>query len=105
MRKGAEWMTRPADDSILELLREYGNLTPTAVGVLSEGDLSQSHVGNRLPTLAKYGMTGRIARGLYYISEIGLAWLDEEVDASELPERDEPLGPEDAPAFVYVTDE
>ncbi len=30
MRQEAEWMV-PSDDKILELIREYGNLTPTAI--------------------------------------------------------------------------
>ncbi|SFR41871.1 hypothetical protein SAMN04487947_1194 [Halogeometricum rufum] len=102
MRQRADWMSYPADDTILELLRDYGNLTPSAIESL--GGPSKSWAQNRLPVLARYGMVGRIHRGLYYISTLGVGYLDEHVDATELSERDEPLGPEDRPEFVYVTD-
>jgi hypothetical protein len=81
MRQSADWMV-PSDDRILELLREYGNLTPQAVDDL--GGPSAGHAQNRLPVLTQYGLTERISRGLYCISDEGVAYLDEELDASEL---------------------
>ncbi|WP_459191977.1 PhiH1 repressor [Halosimplex sp. J119] len=81
MRKDADWMV-PTDDRILELIREYGNLTPTAIEDL--GGPSAGHARNRCPVLAKYGLLHRISRGLYGITDEGLAYLDEELDASTL---------------------
>jgi predicted transcriptional regulator of viral defense system len=81
MRQSAEWMV-PSDDRILELLREHGNLTPQAVEDF--GGPSAGHTQDRLPELAEYGLVERISRGLYRISDEGTAYLDEELDASEL---------------------
>ncbi|MFD1599337.1 winged helix-turn-helix domain-containing protein [Halobellus rarus] len=86
MRKSADWMV-PSDDRILELLREHGNLTPQAVDDL--GGPSAGHAQDRLPTLTKFGLTERISRGLYRISEKGIAYLDEDLDASELEPVDD----------------
>jgi hypothetical protein len=81
MRKSADWMV-PSDDRILELLREHGNLTPQAVEDF-DGPTA-GHAQDRLPLLTEYGLTKRISRGLYRISDKGIAYLDEELDASEL---------------------
>ncbi|RDZ65351.1 PhiH1 repressor [Haloferax sp. Atlit-12N] len=86
MRQSAEWMT-PSDDRILELLREYGNLTPRAVEDF--GGPSMGHAQDRLPLLTKYGLATRLSRGLYAISDDGLAYLDEELDASTLKSVDD----------------
>ena len=81
MRKEADWMV-PSDDTILELVREHGNLTPTAIGDL--GGPSAGHARNRCPKLAKYGLVERISRGLYRLTDEGRAYLDEELDAADL---------------------
>ncbi|APX98557.1 hypothetical protein SAMN05421809_3565 [Natronorubrum daqingense] len=86
MRQEAEWMV-PSDDKILELIREYGNLTPTAIEDL--GGPSAGHARNRCPVLAKYGLVDRISRGLYGITEEGEAYLNEELDASELKQNED----------------
>lgn len=99
MRQRADWMSYPADDAILELLSDYGSLTPSAVEAL--GGPSKSHAQNRLLELANYGLCGRIHRGLYYITTAGLAYLDEELDAGELDELAEPPGPNDRPPWSY----
>lgn len=81
MRQDAEWMVR-SDDRILELIREHGNLTPTAIEDL--GGPTAGYARNRCPILAKYGLLERISRGLYGITDEGEAYLNEELDASEL---------------------
>ena len=81
MREAADWMV-PSDDRILELVREYGNLTPTAIEDL--GGPTAGHARNRCPKLAKYGLLERISRGLYGITDEGIEYLDEELDADEL---------------------
>lgn len=87
MRQSAEWMV-PSDDRILELVREYGNLTPTAIEDL--GGPTAGHARNRCPVLAEYGLLERISRGLYGITDEGEAYLNEELDASELIAETDP---------------
>lgn len=86
MRQRAEWMV-PSDDVILELLRDRGNLTPQAVEDF--GGPSAGHAHDRFPVLVRYGLVDRISRGLYQITDEGHAYLDEELDASELEPTDE----------------
>ncbi|WP_193787745.1 PhiH1 repressor [Natrialba chahannaoensis] len=81
MRQPADWMV-PSDDRILELLREEGNLTPQAVEDF--GGPVAGHASDRLPVLAQYGLVTKISRGLYRITDSGEAYLDENLDASEL---------------------
>jgi len=78
MRQEADWMV-PSDDTILELLRDHGNLTPRAVEDF--GGPSTGHAQDRLPKLTEYGLAERISRGLYRITDAGEAYLDEELDA------------------------
>jgi len=81
MRKQADWMV-PSDDRILELIREYGNLTPSAIE--AKGGPVRQHASTRCSELAEYGLLQQVHRGLYGITEDGIAYLDEELDASEL---------------------
>jgi len=81
MRKSAEWMV-PADDRILELIREYGNLTPGAIE--AKGGPVSDYAGDRARTLVEYKLLHRVHRGLYGITEEGEAYLEEELDASTL---------------------
>ncbi|OYR51531.1 PhiH1 repressor [Halorubrum sp. Ea1] len=75
---------RPVDERILEHLRDEGNLTPQAISNL--GVCTRSHASVRLSTLARYGLTERVAdvEGLYRLTNDGRAYLDEELDAAEL---------------------
>lgn len=86
MRQAAEWMT-PADDRILELIREHGNLTPKAVDDF--GGPSRQYTSSRCAKLAEYGLLNRVHHGLYGITDEGEAYLDEELDASTLEPTDE----------------
>lgn len=81
VRKRADWMV-PADDVILELLRSEGNLTPEVIDDM--GGPSPNHVINRCRQLEKYGLVEKLGRGLYRLTDEGRAYLDEELDASEL---------------------
>ena len=85
MREDADWMV-PSDNTILELLRDHGNLTPRAVEDF--GGPSAGHAQDRLPLLAQYGLAERISRGLYRLTDAGEAYLDEELDASTLSADD-----------------
>ena len=86
MRQRADWMV-PADDDILELIREKGNLTPGAIEKF--GGPSGDHAGHRARKLAAAGLLYQLTRGLYGITDEGCAYLNEEFDASELPVPDD----------------
>jgi len=86
VRKPADWM-KPADDRILEIFRERGNLTPAAVE--HYGGPSARYTSRRCKRLAKAGLLEIIVSGLYTITETGEAYLDEDLDASELPDPTE----------------
>jgi len=74
------------DEAILETMREEGNLTPRA---LEELDVTvANYARDRLSNMAKYGLVERISRGLYRLTDSGRAFLDEDLDASELEPRD-----------------
>ena len=84
MRKQGEWM-KPPDDRLLEALRDEGNLTPLAVS--KEGDVTRVNIGRkyagvRLRALTRADLVESVDRGLYRITDRGIAYLNEEFDAS-----------------------
>ena len=81
VRQPADWM-QPVDDRILEIFREHGNLTPAAVEKF--GGPSSSHASRRCKQLARYGLLTQIVTGLYTLTDEGAAYLDEDLNASDL---------------------
>jgi len=80
-----------ADDRILEVIRDEGNMTPLALsreGEVERLDIGRKYAGIRCRELSRYGLLERVDRGLYRITDAGEAYLDEELDASTL-EADE----------------
>ncbi|SFS97997.1 ArsR family transcriptional regulator [Halostagnicola kamekurae] len=71
-----------ADDRILEIFRERGNLTPAPVEEF--GGPSSSHASRSCKKFARHGLLEQIVTGLYTITDEGKAYLDDEFDASEL---------------------
>ncbi len=70
------------DEEILETMREEGNMTPRA---LEDFDVTvANYARDRLAKMSDYGLVERLSRGLYRLTEEGEAFLDEELDASEL---------------------
>lgn len=84
MRQRAEWMV-PADDPILEIIRAEGNSTPKFIE--EQGGPSARHAVERCHVLARHGLLEKLSRGLYGLTDEGRAYLNEELDASELEER------------------
>lgn len=86
-RQRAEWM-QPLDERILETMRDEGNLTPQALDNL--GVTVRSHASVRLSKLRMYGLVEVVAgtQGLYRITDDGVGFLDEEVDAAALEPHD-----------------
>ncbi|MDB2283690.1 PhiH1 repressor [Halorubrum ezzemoulense] len=85
MRQPADWMV-PSDDRILELIREYGNLTPIAIE--AKGGPVRQYASERCGVLARHGLLEQVHRGLYGLTDDGRAYLDEELDAAELEPTD-----------------
>lgn len=86
MRKTADWMS-PADDRILEAIRDEGNMTPLALsreGETPRIDIGRKYAGERCRELARYGLLYKLDKGLFGLTEEGEAYLDEELDASDL---------------------
>lgn len=81
MRKRADWWVL-ADDVILEYLRDEGTGTPKSI---SEAiGKSQGYVNQRCSLLESHGLLTKVARGVYTLSDNGEAYLEEELDVSEL---------------------
>jgi hypothetical protein len=80
---------RPVDDQILETVFDEGNLTPQAVENL--GVCTRSHASTRLSKLRRYGLVEHVAEteGLYRLTDPGRAFLEGDLDASELEPIDE----------------
>jgi len=84
------------DDRILEIIREEG---AKPVGDLAKEDdvrISHSSVSRRCQKLAEKGLLLPIGNGVYSITEIGEAYLDEEYDAENevlLTDNDSRDGP------------
>lgn len=84
MRKPTDWMYPSTDDPILETLREEGNQQP--VHVAEKINRHRKYVGERLRTLADYGMVENLGQGLYRITEEGQQYLEGNLDASNQEE-------------------
>ncbi|MFB6196781.1 MAG: ArsR family transcriptional regulator [Halobacteriaceae archaeon] len=81
-RYSAEWMTI-VDDRILEYIYEEGSGSPTQM--TEEGiKASQPHISRRCSKLANHGLLVHLGNGVYQITEDGEAYLEGELDASEL---------------------
>lgn len=85
MRQRADWMN-PIDDQIMEYLRDAGAGTPQIIAESLERN--NGYVGVRCRELTKYGLLTRPAHGLYTLTEDGEDYLNEELDAKELKNRD-----------------
>jgi len=86
MRKSADWMTI-WDDRILEVIREDGSGSPTA---LSEHDyihISASQVSKRLRKLSEHGLLEPLGNGVYVTTPDGEKYLDGELAVEELDEK------------------
>lgn len=81
----AEWMD-PADDEILELLRDEETFMPNQIA--EQVAYRAPHVAYRCRELADHGLVTKHAMGMYDISERGERYLAGELDAGEL-ESDE----------------
>lgn len=82
----AEWMD-PADDDILELMREDHIFAPDHIS--DEGVCRGPHASYRCRELTKRGLLNKQAVGMYDITDLGERYLAGEVDPSELESEDD----------------
>ena len=83
MRYSGTWLRRE-DEAILEHLREAG---PASVEALDERgviDFSRTYLEGRCSALAGRGQLVAFADGVYRLTDRGTAYLDGELDPSEL---------------------
>lgn len=86
MRQRAEWM-RPADDVILEYVRDAGEVPPAVIA--RNIDTHRSYAGERCRKLMRYGLLEKREGGYYRLTDLGRAYLNEELDADELESDEE----------------
>lgn len=76
-------MKQPVDDRILEALADSAmELTPTVIA--RNISYTRRYVNTRLGELVDYGFVERVERGWYAISDDGRAYLDGDLDASDM---------------------
>ena len=86
MRQRAEWM-RPADDVILEYVRDAGEVPPAVIA--RNIDTHRNYAGQRCLELADYGLLENLDGGYYRLTDLGREYLNEELDANELESSEE----------------
>ncbi|MDF9744705.1 transcriptional regulator [Natrinema salsiterrestre] len=87
MRQPGEWMQLPTDERILEILDSGLLLSPQVIA--KNIDKSRVHVNRRLSVLVDYGLVTRVERGYYEIDDLGMQYLEGELDADDLEATDE----------------
>lgn len=87
VRKRADWMSS-TDEQILETMRDEGNMTPQALDERFNVTAA-NYARDRLSEMRRYGLVEKLARGLYRLTDDGRAFLNEDLDASELEPVDE----------------
>ncbi|MCU4741164.1 winged helix-turn-helix domain-containing protein [Natronoglomus mannanivorans] len=87
MRKPGDWMQNPTDERILEVLSTGLELGPTTIA--RNIGRHRTGVNRRLSTLVDYGLVKRIDEGYYEITDLGEAYLEGEIDATELDADEE----------------
>lgn len=81
MSERPDWM-EPADDDILELMREDDVFEPSQID--DEGICRGPHAAYRCRELAERGLLEKHMPGVYDITDLGERYLEGEVDAAEL---------------------
>lgn len=85
MRQRPDWM-KPADDSILEYVRDAGEVPPKVIG--RNVDIHSKYAGERCREMAEKGLLNRFNDGYYSLTDLGRRYLNEELVAGELEEGD-----------------
>ena len=75
------------DDRILEYIDENESGSPKELLDSGYFDISRGHISRRLRKLADKGFLNDLGNGVYIMSSRGEAYLNEELDASELDDN------------------
>lgn len=85
LRLSAGWMVL-ADDRILEYLDLYGSSSPQMIDEDGRIPVEKKYINKRLWKLTDAGLTQKVGRGIYDITNEGEDYLTGEFDARDLPE-------------------
>lgn len=83
MRYSGTWLT-PADEAILEHLRDAGPATPARLAAADDLAFSRAFVEHRCSLLAGRGRLVVFADGQYRLTDRGEAYLEGTLDPGEL---------------------
>ena len=86
MRKSADWMTI-WDDRLLEILQVEGPSSPTPLSDHDYIHVNKSTVSRRLRRLSDHGLVQHLGNGVYSVTAKGEEYLDGDLDAAELKEK------------------
>lgn len=78
-----------ADERILEYLATEGNAQPSMISRDDRIEFDNQYINQRLWQLTDAGLTQKVGRGVYRITDRGEAYLAGEFDARELVDPDE----------------
>lgn len=76
----------PADDAILEYVRDAGEVPPAVIS--RNIDVHSKYAGERCRALATNGLLNRADDGYYSLTELGVRYLDEELQPGEIDGSD-----------------
>jgi predicted transcriptional regulator len=74
------------DDRLLEIIREEGSGSPSELAESEFIRVSRQHVSRRLKKLSEHGMLDHLGNGVYVITELGIDYLEGDLDADQLEE-------------------
>nr|WP_256403238.1 winged helix DNA-binding protein [Halorubrum salinum] len=77
------------DDRILEIIREEGSGSPTALSEHDYVHISASQVSKRLKKLSEHGLLQPLGNGVYVTTPEGESYLDGELDPETITDGPE----------------
>lgn len=83
VRYSANWMVL-ADDRILEFIRKKESGRPKAMADSGYVRYSREYINQRCKKLVEEGFLNHLGNGVYVITEIGVKYLDGELDAEKI---------------------
>jgi repressor of nif and glnA expression len=84
------------DDRILEYIEEEGSASPAELDKSGYFHISRSQISRRLRKLKEKGMLTHLGNGVYVITDVGLRYLNEDLNAQDLKEKDNDNGTAEA---------
>jgi len=88
LRLSPKWFTL-ADERTLEYLGQEGRASPSIIANDDRVLFVRQYINKRLVKLTNAGITARVGRGFYELSDVGEGYLAGDVDLREMPDPDE----------------